>query len=41
MIDRTHWLSIHDQARLLGLSRSSIYDQRRPRRRGTRFTRIC
>ena len=30
MIDRAHRLSISGQARLLGLSRGSVYYQRRP-----------
>ena len=30
MIDRTHRVSISGQARLLGLSRGSVYYQRRP-----------
>ena len=30
MIDREHRLSVSRQARLLGISRGSVYDQRRP-----------
>ena len=30
MIDREHRLSVSRQAKLLGISRGSVYDQRRP-----------
>ena len=30
MIDRAHRLSVSRQTRLLGISRGSVYDQRRP-----------